>query len=333
MRHVDAFCHFFPHSLFEKMSQTAGGTNDIGKRMQGVPLMDWERAGAVQTVGAMASLRPEPCMAAPLPVFAGSAKLPSQQAITGERRCCRTFDRRRRLRQRACRSIFRKMPAPDLIRGGPRFSVRKYDHARKRLPRVAMRGRRCDSPHRACRSGETSSMISIAGVELDVFERGHGAPILYLHGGGGHRPRPSVSRAAGERAPRDRAVASRLRQVVAAGLARQRRRHRPHLSRADGPARAWRAPTSSASRSAAGSPPRSPPRCRSGSTRLVLIGPVGVKTGSPDKLDIPDVFAMPREQLDRLRFHDPRQEPGRPRDACRTRSFTSSPATARRWRC
>jgi hypothetical protein len=36
MRHVDAFCHFFPQSLFEKMSQTAGGTNDIGKRMQGV---------------------------------------------------------------------------------------------------------------------------------------------------------------------------------------------------------------------------------------------------------------------------------------------------------
>ena len=28
-------------------------------------------------------------------------------------------------------------------------------------------------------------MISIAGVELDVFERGHGAPVLYLHGGGG----------------------------------------------------------------------------------------------------------------------------------------------------
>ena len=28
-------------------------------------------------------------------------------------------------------------------------------------------------------------MISIAGVELDVFERGQGEPILYLHGGGG----------------------------------------------------------------------------------------------------------------------------------------------------
>src|SRR5262249_11216313 len=39
--------------------------------------------------------------------------------------------------------------------------------------------------------------------------------------------------------------------------------------------------------------------------RLVLIGPVGVKTGPPDKLDIPDIFALPREQADRLRFHDP----------------------------
>ena len=36
MRHIDSFCHFFPHALFEKMSQTTGGTRDIGKRMQGV---------------------------------------------------------------------------------------------------------------------------------------------------------------------------------------------------------------------------------------------------------------------------------------------------------
>jgi predicted TIM-barrel fold metal-dependent hydrolase len=36
MRHIDAFCHFFPQSLFRKMSQTSGGTKDIGKRMQGV---------------------------------------------------------------------------------------------------------------------------------------------------------------------------------------------------------------------------------------------------------------------------------------------------------
>ena len=36
MRYIDAFCHFFPDSLFRAMSQTAGGTTDVGKRMQGV---------------------------------------------------------------------------------------------------------------------------------------------------------------------------------------------------------------------------------------------------------------------------------------------------------
>jgi aminocarboxymuconate-semialdehyde decarboxylase len=36
MRHIDAFCHFFPRGIFEKLSETAGGTRDIGMRMQGV---------------------------------------------------------------------------------------------------------------------------------------------------------------------------------------------------------------------------------------------------------------------------------------------------------
>jgi predicted TIM-barrel fold metal-dependent hydrolase len=36
MRHIDAFCHFFPPGLFRKLSQTSGGTRDIGKRIQGV---------------------------------------------------------------------------------------------------------------------------------------------------------------------------------------------------------------------------------------------------------------------------------------------------------
>src|ERR1700746_2731125 len=36
MRHIDPFCHFFPPRLFEQMSRTAGGTKDIGKRIQGV---------------------------------------------------------------------------------------------------------------------------------------------------------------------------------------------------------------------------------------------------------------------------------------------------------
>lgn len=36
MRYIDAFCHFFPEGIFKLMSQTAGGTTNVGKRMQGV---------------------------------------------------------------------------------------------------------------------------------------------------------------------------------------------------------------------------------------------------------------------------------------------------------
>jgi pimeloyl-ACP methyl ester carboxylesterase len=39
--------------------------------------------------------------------------------------------------------------------------------------------------------------------------------------------------------------------------------------------------------------------------RLVMVGPVGVKVGTPDKLDIPDVFAMPQDRFAKLIFHDP----------------------------
>jgi predicted TIM-barrel fold metal-dependent hydrolase len=36
MRHIDAFCHFFPPGIFRLLSDTRGGTTDIGKRTQGV---------------------------------------------------------------------------------------------------------------------------------------------------------------------------------------------------------------------------------------------------------------------------------------------------------
>ena len=39
--------------------------------------------------------------------------------------------------------------------------------------------------------------------------------------------------------------------------------------------------------------------------RLVMIGPVGVKVGAVDKLDIPDIFAMSQEEAGKLVFHDP----------------------------
>lgn len=39
--------------------------------------------------------------------------------------------------------------------------------------------------------------------------------------------------------------------------------------------------------------------------RLVLVGPVGVKIGPADTLDIPDLFAMPQEDVDKLLYRDP----------------------------
>jgi pimeloyl-ACP methyl ester carboxylesterase len=39
--------------------------------------------------------------------------------------------------------------------------------------------------------------------------------------------------------------------------------------------------------------------------RLVLVGPVGIKVGPVDRLDIPDIYAMPEDQLDALLYADP----------------------------
>src|SRR5262249_35256939 len=42
-------------------------------------------------------------------------------------------------------------------------------------------------------------------------------------------------------------------------------------------------------------------------TRLVLVGPAGVKVGSSDRLDIPDIWALPDEDVSKLLFHDPQR--------------------------
>ena len=40
-----------------------------------------------------------------------------------------------------------------------------------------------------------------------------------------------------------------------------------------------------------------------------MVGPVGVKIGSADKLDIPDIFAMPQADVNKLVYHDPSKAP------------------------
>jgi pimeloyl-ACP methyl ester carboxylesterase len=147
-------------------------------------------------------------------------------------------------------------------------------------------------------------MISIADVELELFERGRGAPVLYLHGGAG---------IASDMAFID--LLAKERRVIAPSHPGFGKSSLPdwldsvddiahiYLELMDrlGLTRTDLVGCSIGGWIAAEIATKVPERV----DRLVLIGPVGVKTGKADKLDIPDVFAMPRDKLDRLRFHDP----------------------------
>ena len=151
-------------------------------------------------------------------------------------------------------------------------------------------------------------MVSVAGVDLEVTERGQGAPILYLHGGAGVAlDLPFIERMA------------KVRRVIAPSHPGFGRSSLPewidsiddiahiYLELMDrmGLARTDVVGFSVGGWIAAEIATKVPDRL----VRLALIGPVGVKTGSPDKLDIPDVFAMPATNLNILRFHDPRKNP------------------------
>jgi pimeloyl-ACP methyl ester carboxylesterase len=147
-------------------------------------------------------------------------------------------------------------------------------------------------------------MIAIAGLELELFERGQGVPLLYLHGGAGVGVDfPFLDCLAGERrvlAPSHpgfgkSSLPDWLDSIDDIAHIYLELMDRLQLARADVVG------FSIGGWVAADLASKAPERI----DRLVLIGPVGVKTGSPDKLDIPDVFAMPAEQLERLRFHDP----------------------------
>jgi pimeloyl-ACP methyl ester carboxylesterase len=153
-----------------------------------------------------------------------------------------------------------------------------------------------------------SDMISIAGVEIEMFERGRGAPILYLHGGAGIAlDVPFIDLLASERriiAPSHPGFGkSSLPDWLDSvdDIAHIYLELMDHL----GLTRTDVVGLSVGGWIAADLATKVPERLE----RLVLIGPVGVKTGPPDKLDIPDVFAMPQDKLDRLRFHDPAKNP------------------------
>jgi pimeloyl-ACP methyl ester carboxylesterase len=146
--------------------------------------------------------------------------------------------------------------------------------------------------------------IAIAGVELELFEDGDGPPLLFLHGAQGVVPEH----------PYVRLLAAHHRLVAPShpGFGRS---SLPdwidavddiayiHLELLDrlGLAQVDVIGCSIGGWIAAELATKSPASVR----RLVLVGPVGVKTGPVDRLDIPDIFALPQSEMDRLLFHDP----------------------------
>jgi pimeloyl-ACP methyl ester carboxylesterase len=149
--------------------------------------------------------------------------------------------------------------------------------------------------------------LKVADVELELFESGnsgHAPPILFLHGGGGFDPRqPFV-------AP----LSAKRRIVVPSHPGFGKSSLPDWLDSVDDIAHIYLelmdrlelgvvdlVGCSVGGWIAAEMATKSPERFR----RLVFVGPAGVKVGSPDKLDIPDVFAIPEAEMQKLLYHDP----------------------------
>lgn len=148
--------------------------------------------------------------------------------------------------------------------------------------------------------------VAVAGIELELFERGRGAPILFLHGAGGVRPDdPFV----GLLAQKYRVIAPSHpgfgRSALPDWLDSVDDIAHVHLELLDrlGLAQVDLIGTSIGGWIAAEMATKVPARF----PHLVLIGPVGVKTGPVDKLDVPDIFAIAQDKLQRLLYHDPQK--------------------------
>jgi pimeloyl-ACP methyl ester carboxylesterase len=146
--------------------------------------------------------------------------------------------------------------------------------------------------------------LSVSGAEIELFEGGHGAPLLFLHSGQGVTAGDPFL-----------ALLARERRVIAPSHPGFGKSSLPDwVDSVDDLAHIYLElmdrlgldkidviACSIGGWIAAEIATKVPDRIR----RLVMIGPVGVKVGTPDKLDIPDVFAMPQDRFAKLVFHDP----------------------------
>jgi pimeloyl-ACP methyl ester carboxylesterase len=150
----------------------------------------------------------------------------------------------------------------------------------------------------------SSGTIAVAGIDLECSEFGAGSPLLMLHGAGGFDPQQPVN-----------ALLAKARRLICPSHPGFGKSSLPdwldsvddiahvYLELMDllGLKTAEMIGCSVGGWIAAEMATKAPERF----TKLIFVGPVGVKTGGPDRLDVPDVFALPPAELNRLIFRDP----------------------------
>jgi pimeloyl-ACP methyl ester carboxylesterase len=154
--------------------------------------------------------------------------------------------------------------------------------------------------------GVAITKTKIGDVELELFdsEKGRGLPILFLHGSGGFT----------ERQPFVAPLAEKRRLVAPSHPGFGKSSLPDWLDSVDDIAHLYLelidvmqlgrldlVGCSIGGWIAAEMATKAPERF----ARIVLAGPVGIKVGPPDQLDIPDIFAKPQDEVLKLTYHDP----------------------------
>ena len=149
-----------------------------------------------------------------------------------------------------------------------------------------------------------ATKLRLADVEIELFEAGRGRPLLFLHGGSGFAPEqpfvPLLSRNRRLIVPSHPGFGNSslpdwldsIDDIAHLYLELLDKAALMHIDLVGCSIGGW---------IAAEMATKVPERIR----RLVMVGPVGIKVGPPDKLDIPDIFAMPQSEAQKLIFHDP----------------------------
>jgi pimeloyl-ACP methyl ester carboxylesterase len=154
------------------------------------------------------------------------------------------------------------------------------------------------------RAALARSVLNLPGVDIEVFQGGEGPVLLFLHGGGGLQAD----------APFLRLLSKRFRVVAPShpGFGGSSlpfwmdsvddfahvhfdvidQLKLDHITLVGASIGGWTAAEMATKNT-------------SHIDRLVLVSPVGIKVGPVDKLDIPDIFAMAQEKVERLIYHQP----------------------------